>query len=29
VRGTCVGRAATFDGTAHPVAAPLIDLLAV
>jgi tRNA-2-methylthio-N6-dimethylallyladenosine synthase len=29
VRGTCTGRAATFDGSARPVAPPLIDLLAV
>jgi hypothetical protein len=29
VRGTCVGRAATFVGVAQPVAPPLIDLLAV
>jgi tRNA-2-methylthio-N6-dimethylallyladenosine synthase len=29
VRGTCVGRAATFDGPAVPVAPPVIDLLAV
>ena len=28
VRGTCVGRAAAFDGSARPVTAPLIDLLA-
>jgi tRNA-2-methylthio-N6-dimethylallyladenosine synthase len=29
VRGTCVGRAASYDGVADPVEAPLIDLLAV
>ena len=29
VRGTCVGRAATYEGVAEPVAAPVIDLLAV
>ena len=29
VRGTCIGRAARYDGAAEPVAAPLIDLLAV
>ena len=29
VRGTCVGRAARFDGPADPVAAPVVDLLAV
>ena len=29
VRGTCIGRCAGFDGPAEPVAAPLIDLLAV
>ena len=29
VRGTCVGRAASYDGVAEPVAAPVIDLLAV
>jgi tRNA-2-methylthio-N6-dimethylallyladenosine synthase len=29
VRGTCVGRAASYDGQAEPVALPLIDLLAV
>jgi tRNA-2-methylthio-N6-dimethylallyladenosine synthase len=29
VRGTCVGRAASFDGVADAVAAPVIDLLAV
>jgi tRNA-2-methylthio-N6-dimethylallyladenosine synthase len=29
VRGTCIGRAASFDGVADPVAAPMIDLLAV
>ncbi|MEA2663419.1 MAG: tRNA-2-methylthio-N6-dimethylallyladenosine synthase, partial [Candidatus Eremiobacteraeota bacterium] len=29
VRGTCVGRAASYDGPAEPVAPPLIDLLAV
>jgi len=28
VRGTCVGRAQTFDGSARPVESPLIDLLA-
>jgi tRNA-2-methylthio-N6-dimethylallyladenosine synthase len=28
VRGTCVGRAASYDGTARTVAPPLIDLLA-
>ncbi|BDE05801.1 tRNA (N6-isopentenyl adenosine(37)-C2)-methylthiotransferase MiaB [Vulcanimicrobium alpinum] len=29
VRGTCVGRAARYDGPADPVAAPVVDLLAV
>ncbi|HYZ17795.1 MAG TPA: tRNA (N6-isopentenyl adenosine(37)-C2)-methylthiotransferase MiaB [Candidatus Acidoferrum sp.] len=29
VRGTCVGRAASYDGPAESVAPPLIDLLAV
>ena len=29
VRGTCIGRAASFDGVADTVAAPVIDLLAV
>ncbi|MDQ6942665.1 MAG: tRNA (N6-isopentenyl adenosine(37)-C2)-methylthiotransferase MiaB [Candidatus Eremiobacteraeota bacterium] len=29
VRGTCIGRAATYDGLPEPVAAPTIDLLAV
>jgi tRNA A37 methylthiotransferase MiaB len=29
VRGTCVGRAASYDGRAEPVAPPLIDLLTV
>jgi tRNA-2-methylthio-N6-dimethylallyladenosine synthase len=29
VRGTCIGRAASYDGAAEPVAPPLIDLLAV
>ena len=29
VRGTCIGRAASFTGTAEPVDAPMIDLLAV
>jgi hypothetical protein len=29
VRGTCVGRAASYEGIAEAVEAPLIDLLAV
>ncbi|HTD34863.1 MAG TPA: MiaB/RimO family radical SAM methylthiotransferase, partial [Candidatus Elarobacter sp.] len=29
VRGTCAGRARSYDGAAEPVEAPLIDLLAV
>jgi tRNA-2-methylthio-N6-dimethylallyladenosine synthase len=29
VRGTCVGRAASYDGPAEPVAPPVIDLLTV
>ena len=29
VRGTCTGRAASYDGVAKPVAPPTIDLLAV
>ena len=29
VRGTCIGRALTYDGDAEPVAPPMIDLLAV
>ncbi|MEA2690346.1 MAG: tRNA-2-methylthio-N6-dimethylallyladenosine synthase, partial [Candidatus Eremiobacteraeota bacterium] len=29
VRGICVGRAASYDGAAQPVAPPVIDLLAV
>ena len=29
VRGTCIGRAASYDGASEPVAAPVIDLLAV
>ena len=29
VRGTCIGRAASFDGAADAVTAPVIDLLAV
>ena len=29
VRGTCIGRAAAYDGPAVPVASPVIDLLAV
>lgn len=29
VRGTCIGRAARYDGPAEPVAPPVIDLLAV
>jgi tRNA-2-methylthio-N6-dimethylallyladenosine synthase len=27
VRGTCIGRAAAYDGIAEPVAAPLVDLV--
>jgi len=27
VRGTCIGRAAAFDGAALPVAPPLVDLV--
>jgi tRNA-2-methylthio-N6-dimethylallyladenosine synthase len=29
VRGTCAGRAASYDGPAEPVASPLIDLLTI
>jgi tRNA-2-methylthio-N6-dimethylallyladenosine synthase len=29
VRGTCIGRAASFEGVAEPAAAPVIDLLVV
>jgi tRNA-2-methylthio-N6-dimethylallyladenosine synthase len=29
VRGTCIGRSASYDGISEPVAAPLVDLLAV
>jgi hypothetical protein len=29
VRGTCIGRAASYAGTAEPVAPPIVDLLAV
>jgi hypothetical protein len=29
VRGTCIGRATTYDGLADPVVPPVIDLLAV
>ena len=29
VRGTCIGRAAAFDGDAAPVAPPLVDLIAL
>jgi hypothetical protein len=29
VRGTCIGRAAAYDGPAIPVAPPIVDLLSV